>query len=49
MERQKWMAILKETVRELISQGLEALLFLKREAFFEENGGRKKGTSVHTS
>lgn len=47
MERQEWMAVLTETVRELVSRELEVLLFLEREAFIEETGGRKNGAYPH--
>ncbi len=36
--------LLRETVREMVTEELQALLFLEREAFIQENGGRKNGT-----
>ena len=36
--------LLRETVREMVAEELQALLFLEREAFIQENGGRKNGT-----
>ena len=37
-------ALLRETVREVVAKELQALLFLEREAFIQENGGRVNGT-----
>ncbi len=42
-ERSDLMAVLKETVRELVAQELEILLFPERNAFVGENGGRSDG------
>ncbi|MEM4724449.1 MAG: hypothetical protein QXP01_05505 [Candidatus Hadarchaeum sp.] len=39
-----WFFKEKGTIREQVSQELEALLFLEREAFIEENGGRNNST-----
>ncbi len=36
--------LLREAVREVVAEELQALLFLEREAFIQENGGRKNGT-----
>jgi len=36
--------LLRDTVREMVAEELQALLFLEREAFIQENGGRKNGT-----
>jgi transposase-like protein len=36
--------LLKETVREMVAEELQTLLFWEREAFIQENGGRKNGT-----
>ncbi len=41
-------ALLRETVREVVAEELQALLFLEREAFIRENGGRKNGTYPRT-
>jgi len=35
---------LRDTVREMVAEELQALVFLEREAFIQENGGRKNGT-----
>ncbi|HIP99359.1 TPA: IS256 family transposase, partial [Candidatus Bipolaricaulota bacterium] len=35
---------LRDTVRGMVAEELQALLFLEREAFIQENGGRKNGT-----
>jgi transposase-like protein len=36
--------LLRETVREVVAEELQALLFLEREAFIQENGGRVNGS-----
>ena len=36
--------LLRETVREVVLEELQALLFLEREAFIQGNGARKNGT-----
>jgi|Deesub1362B_J571_1020462.scaffolds.fasta_scaffold00619_2 transposase-like protein len=41
-------ALLRETVREVVAEELQALLFLEREAFIQENGGRVDGTYPRT-
>ena len=36
--------LLRETVWEMVAEELQALLFLEREAFIQENGRCKNGT-----
>jgi len=35
---------LRDTVREMVAEELQALVFLEREAFIQENEGRKNDT-----
>ena len=44
MGRDELGVLLRETVREVVLEELQALLFLEREAFIQGNGARKNGT-----